>query len=922
MIEHDPVSPELLSSLLEALSTALAIVCVPESAPGSADDTQIAFANTSLRDLVGNEAIQTPGTLTGLESALCRTRTELLCGAARRCLTEAQVTVVPGSEEDGCRYRAHFQRLAAGHVSLRLEQVVVSSGVNDELLLATRVLSRYMDTLPDVMYVKDASGRYLACSAGLSEFLGLPRAEIIGKGDETLFGPETAAAFAAVDRGVLETGTVIHRQDKGHSADGTLRYHDTIKTPLFDAQGVAIGILGIARDITKLKQTQNELNDLMLSAEAANAAKSEFIANMSHEVRTPMNGIIGMAGLLGETGLSDDQRDYLDVVTRSAESLLAIVNDVLDFSSLVEGRIDLELMDFDLRNTVEDTTEMIAALVADKPIEVLIDVAPDVPVVVNGDPGRIRQVLLNLGSNAVKFTASGSVTVRCRVASRDADGVSLGFEIEDTGIGITPGAEDRLFAPFTQSDGSYTREFGGTGLGLAISRQLTRVMGGEITYSSVPDRGTTFTVTLPVQVVERDPAPSAPARIAGRRILVVDDNRTNRTVIERIMHHQDAEVVVASSAEEGLAALHAAQQAASPFHAALIDRHMPGMSGDEMGMAIRGDASLADLKLLMLSSVGRRGDAKQLMEMGFDGYLTKPLRREELVACVEMLLSPEQPAGGERRFVTRHLTAEVNRQSLRVLVAEDNYVNQLVAVKMLEQQGAQTLAVANGLEVLDALERMPFDFVLMDIQMPEMDGIEAARAIRSAGSSVIDHEIPIVGMTAHSGMTDQERCMEAGMNAFVLKPLTPAIVAGIIRDHVTLRPSRVRTAPVPEAPQKITERFDHAAVLSRVFDDASLARELAETFLDQLPSQISELERAVRATDLETAARLAHRLKGTAVALAATPLSEHAAALQEAATTGEKASSETLMAEIQQEADRLLPQIEAWMNSLPMEKPS
>jgi PAS domain S-box-containing protein len=912
---------EILTSLLDTIPTPVAVAKVPDSdGPSAADETSIVFANAALRDLVGNDAVCSSATLSTLEQSLCGESRSVFYAGARDCLDRKSLTVVTGGENTGGRYRGHFSLLSPDHVALRIDRTVVATEPTDELLVATRLLSRYMDTLPDLMYVKDVHGRYLSCSSGFASFLGKSKADIVGQDDESLFGPGRGRDFANDDQAILSSGLVSHREDRAAAADGTIHYHDTIKTPLFDSDGAVVGILGVARDITSFKETQQELHQLMLSAEAANAAKSEFISNMSHEIRTPMNGIIGMAGLLEETGLTATQQEYLDVVSRSAESLLAIVNDVLDFSSLVEGKIDLEMMDFDLRTTVEDTAEMIAALASEKPLEILIDVDPKVPSMVHGDPGRLRQILLNLGSNAVKFTPSGSVTVRCSLVSQDDTRADLRFEVEDTGIGIEEGVKDRLFAPFTQEDGSYTREFGGTGLGLAISRQLSRVMGGELDYSSVPGEGTRFSLTVALDVVESaDALPGPKQQIRGRRILVIDDNQTNRTIMERILAREDAHVICARSAEEGLVLLQDAIQKAQPFELALVDRQMPGMNGEELGKLLREDDSFADLKLLMLASLGRRGDAKRLTEIGFDGYLTKPLRREELVSCVEMLLSPEQSIpGGVRRFVTRHLAAEANRQTLRVLVAEDNYINQLVAVKMLEQQGAQTLAVANGLEALDALERMPFDLVLMDIQMPELDGVEATQKIRGKGSSVLDRQIPIVGMTAHAAESDRERCLDAGMDSFVLKPLTPAIISGLIRDHALQRSSMVRSlCTEKEEPQESREmHFDSETVLSRVFGETSLASELAVAFLDQLPGQIEELHDVIERGDLATGARLAHRLKGTAVALAATPLSDKAALLQKAAEESNHERSAELLVELESEASMLLPQVESWKASL------
>ena len=900
----------MLLALIDAFPGAVALV---ERATA-----RVVYANRALRDLVGDRALEGASTLGDLERGLCGDDRDQLLAGARTCTGEESfVRVVADGAQMGW-YRARYSLLAQGFLSLHIDQLVVSSEPSSELKLAARLMNRYMDGLPDVMYVKDSAGCYLACSSGLATYLGLERSEIIGQNDARLYGDQQAGQFAVRDREVLESGRPVRQLDQGVDAQGRTRHFDTIKTPLVGTDGESLGVLGVSRDITDLKESRSAMKLLMVKAEQANTAKSEFIANMSHEIRTPMNGIIGMAGILGETELTSDQQEYLAVISRSAESLLAIVNDVLDFTNLVEGDMDLELMDFDLRNTTEDTAEMIAALVARKPIEVLLDIEPSIPLQVHGDPGRLRQILLSLGSNAVKFTQAGTVTIRCAVAARDGAQARIRFEVEDTGIGIAEGMRETIFAPFSQQDGSLTRQFGGTGLGLSISYQLTQVMGGELAYTSAIGQGTLFTLELPFPVVDHPRAVSnrVDSSLAGRRVIVVDDTETNRTVMERLLATELVAVTTAASAEEALQLMISAEHAGTPYEVALLDKQMPGMDGEQLGMAIRTTPELASTKLLMLASLGRRGDARRLKELGFNGYLTKPIRKDELISCVRLLL--DQAAGGDLpgEFVTRHLTAEVNRQTVRVLVAEDNSVNQLVAVKMLEQQGAQTLAVANGLEALDVLERMPFDLVLMDVQMPEMDGLEATKQIRRPGSSVADHDIPIVGMTAQTSEVDRDRCLEAGMDEFILKPLTPTVIASLIRDHVLQQPSRVRSVPDEEPHAPTGEvHFDAEAVLSRVFGDTELAAELAQIFVDELPVQIREIREAIESSQPKRVASAAHRLKGTAFALAADRLAELASSVEETGRAGEADAMEFLL-RIEQEAQMLLPQVESWRSVL------
>ncbi len=620
-------------------------------------------------------------------------------------------------------------------------------------------------------------GRILACNEAFAQILGFPsKAAAIGFDAHDLY--EKREDRQALLEKLKKHGKLTHHES-------TLVRRDGIRVDLlenaigaFDDQGELVEIRGFILDITDRKRQETELALARDTALESARLKSEFLANMSHEIRTPMNGVVGMAGLLLDTPLTPDQRDFAQTIQASGDALLTIINDILDFSKVEAGKLEIETIDFELDHAVEGALDLLAEQASTKAIELAAQIDRDVPTALRGDAGRHRQVLTNLVGNAGKFTDKGDVVVRVSLERADAAAATLRIEVRDTGVGISPDNQSRVFGAFTQADGSTTRKYGGTGLGLAISRRLVELMGGTIGVKSALGVGSTFwfTVTLERQAtgdhlsLER----SASTSLIGRRVLVVDDNATNRTIVHYQLAGAGVDDQAVDGAEAALAALRGAVTAGRPFDAAILDRQMPEADGLMLAAAIRSEPAIAATPLMLMTSLGLR-DTAELERLKITVRLTKPVKPAQMLEALAAMMAP----AGTRRSSPETMAAEpAERSRSRILVAEDNPVNQKVVLLQLKKLGHAADAVANGAEALEALARIPYDIVLMDCQMPEMDGYEATGRIRARQTGT--RRTPIVAMTAHALAGDRDKCLAAGMDDYITKPVKVAELVDVL----------------------------------------------------------------------------------------------------------------------------------------------
>jgi PAS domain S-box-containing protein len=657
----------------------------------------------------------------------------------------------------------------------------------------------FMDHIPAIASITDEDGRFVYVNQPLSDTFDIRSEDLLGKTIADWM-PGAAASSSEHDREVLACGGTMQFDDVLRNPDGNIRYWLSFKFPLNAPDGRKL-IGTVAVDITARKEWEVQVQEAREEAEKANRAKSEFLANMSHEIRTPLNGIIGMTDLALDTPLNTEQREYMDTVKFSADSLLTLINDILDFSKIEAGKIDLEAVDFDLRDNVETTLKTLAVRAQQKGLDLHCEVDHAVPDTVRGDSSRLRQIVLNLVGNALKFTEKGEVNVSVQAESGDVKGPNLHFTVSDTGIGIPAEKHSLIFKAFSQADSSTTRKYGGTGLGLTISTRLVGMMGGKMWVESEIGKGSQFHFTVrfpPVEARHIQNSSDHPlTTLQGVKVLVVDDSVSNRRIMHGILSRWGMDITLADGGNQALAELSAALIEAKPYALVLTDLHMPDMDGFTLVEKIRQQKELSAAAIMMFSSAGQRGDGARCQELGVSAYLLKPIRQSELRGAILRVLS----AGDQKAqlpLVTRYSLHDsaVTAVSLQILLAEDNLVNQRLATRLLEKRGHKVTVAGNGQVAVAETEKNTFDLVLMDLQMPEMDGFEATLALREREKETGIH-LPVIALTAHALKGDRERCLDGGMDGYLTKPIRPQELDAVLEIYTARKSGQTAREPEP-----------------------------------------------------------------------------------------------------------------------------
>jgi PAS domain S-box-containing protein len=822
-----------------------------------------------------------------------------------------------------------------------IRDVTEHKQAEEEILRQKIYFEALVQNSPVAIVVLDNNQKIISCNPSFEKLFGYKYSDILDKNLDSLIVPEESIDEALAYTHQAMEGPV-HGVCKRQHKDGKLVDVELFAVPVI-VSGQKVGAFALYHDISEIIHAQQE-------AEEANRAKSEFLANMSHEIRTPMNGIIGMLELALETHLSAEQRDYLNVSLQSADALLTLLNDILDFSKIEARKLEFEIIDFNLHTLVEDVAVTSSKRAEEKGLEMACLVHPDLTTELCGDPGRLRQILINLVGNAIKFTENGEVVLQAEPISETETDTTVRFSVQDTGIGIPTERLSSVFDRFTQADGSTTRRYGGTGLGLTISKQLVEAMGGNLTVESEVGKGSTFwfTIKLKKQGKKKVDRTTGLPNIQELPVLVVDDNATNLTILSKITAGFGCRVSTAPSGEKCLEMLRAASQIGNPYQIVLLDMQMPEMDGEKTATAIINDPLCNKTSIIILTSMGQRGDAKRLQALGCAGYLLKPVKQQLLFDMLIAVLGRKKDMQARaNQLVTRHTINEQKQKGLRILLAEDNPINQKLAIVNLKKAGYEVDTVENGLQAFEKIQLEQYDAVLMDVQMPVMDGYEATQHIRTWEGE--KRHIPIIAMTARAMKEDRELCLEAGMDDYLSKPLErqvlysvleywtqkkeeknkdlsqdkgemsatdnikqpenilfddfePAFEKKIKADQRSLSPS---SNSLPENLNVEIPPMDMIAALPRFHDDRNFFSEMCKVFIGNLPGRLGELKAAMESHDAPSLNRLSHTLKGVSLNFNATPLASLAGKLESESNRGDLSNVESLVGHIESEIHRL-----------------
>ena len=776
----------------------------------------------------------------------------------------------------------------------------------------TTFLNSLITNCPVALVAVNPAERVQMCNPAFEHIFRYRAQDVIGASLSDLIMTPAHRAEAQADRQTLLAGISCHEVTQRCRSDKSLIHVEVFSVPL-GTKGNLTGVLLLYQDITERKRAEDALLQAKEAAEAANQAKSEFLANMSHEIRTPMNGIIGMTALALDTDLSSEQREYLGMVKTSSDSLLRLINDILDFSKIEAGKFELEMIDFPLRKNLVEILRTLSLRAHEKGVELAWHVAAGVPEFVSGDLSRLRQVIVNLVGNALKFTEKGEVVLEVDKEGDQGSGILLHFRVKDTGIGIAPEKQKLIFEAFTQADGSTTRKYGGTGLGLAITTQIAELMGGKIWVESELGRGSTFHFTARFGIAEETGAPHAtadPQLLHDGLVLIVDDNETNRIILVDMLMKWGMRVESAENADAALALLKQGLQSGRDFSLIITDLHMPIVDGFGLVEAIRRNSQLAAIPILILSSSTQSSQRARIRELGIAALLIKPVQPSELLDAIL------NAVGGVKNPEMVHQTPALllagTKTGTKVLLAEDNLVNSTLARKLLEKHGHTVVVAENGQEALEVLARETVDLVLMDVQMPVMDGLTAIAAIRKKEVGTEVHQ-PIIALTAHSMKGDREKCLAAGADDYLTKPIhPPALFAVLERIRAAKTAPRADPAAAATAKAKDTANsLDMAEALERVEGDNELLEEIARIFLEECAKSLTEIRKALEIPDANALEQLSHRLKGSSSNLGARSLAQSAAELEMMARAGDLRSARLQFNTVEAEARKLCSELEA-----------